>query len=171
MFYGTETSLESNEDLDKDKPSLTNVPPEEIQDNTATDARQNVVDTEGDPWTGSQQVERVSHPEVQKPTTENQTSGCTNLNGGNGRCLGGCLILLLLAYFLVEPTYGFSIIDRSPKTVDSSLISNSNVTISLILLDSLTTTRTTITTTKTKNKRDYLVDHSIGSSSNIRSCS
>ncbi|XP_043503408.1 furin-like protease 1 isoform X3 [Polistes fuscatus] len=87
VFYGTETSLESNEDLDKDKPSLTNVPPEEIQDNTATDARQNVVDTEGDPWTGSQQVERVSHPEVQKPTTENQTSGCTNLNGGNGRCL------------------------------------------------------------------------------------
>ncbi|KAI4477992.1 hypothetical protein M0802_014615, partial [Mischocyttarus mexicanus] len=87
VFYGTETSLESNEDLDKDKSTLTNVQQEEIHDNTATDARQNVVDTEGDPWTGSQQVERVSHPEVQKPTTENQTSGCTNLDGGNGRCL------------------------------------------------------------------------------------
>nr|XP_050854502.1 furin-like protease 1 isoform X5 [Vespula vulgaris] len=87
VFYGTETSLEFNEDLDKDKPGLTNVQPVEIQDNTATDARQNVVDTEGDPWTGSQQVERVSHPEVQRPTTENQTNGCANLDARNGRCL------------------------------------------------------------------------------------
>ncbi|XP_035729169.1 furin-like protease 1 isoform X1 [Vespa mandarinia] len=87
VFYGTETSLEFNEDLDKDKPSMTNVQPVEIQDNTATDARQNVVDTEGDPWTGSQQVERVSHPEVQRPTTENQTNGCANLDARNGRCL------------------------------------------------------------------------------------
>ncbi|XP_046822930.1 furin-like protease 1 isoform X5 [Vespa crabro] len=87
VFYGTETSLEFNEDLDKDKPSMTNVQPVEIQDNTATDARQNVVDTEGDPWTGSQQVERVSHPEVQRPTTENQTNGCANFDARNGRCL------------------------------------------------------------------------------------
>ncbi|KAK2575141.1 hypothetical protein KPH14_008858 [Odynerus spinipes] len=88
VFYGTETSLEFEEDLDKDKPGPTNIRPEEIQDNMATDARQNVVDTEGDPWTGSQQIERVSHPEVQRPTTENQTSGgCANLDGKSGRCL------------------------------------------------------------------------------------
>lgn len=88
VFYGTETSFEFEEDLDKDKPGPVNIRPEEIQDNTATDARQNVVDTEGDPWTGSQQIERVSHPEVQRPTTENQTSGgCTILDGKSGRCL------------------------------------------------------------------------------------
>lgn len=164
--------MEFNEDLDKDKPGLTNVQPVEIQDNTATDARQNVVDTEGDPWTGSQQVERVSHPEVQRPTTENQTNGCANLDARNGRCLGGCLILLLLAYLLVEPTCGSSIVDRSPKAVNSSLILNSNVTDSLLSVDSITTrTMTTTTTTVTENKGECVVDPSIGGSSSIRSCS
>ncbi|KOC61093.1 hypothetical protein WH47_04359, partial [Habropoda laboriosa] len=101
VFYGTETSLEFDDELDKDKP----LPPvnQEVasqeDDNTAIGARHdNGVDTEGDPWTGSQQVERVSHPEVQGPTTENQTSGCAIVDPGSGRCLGGCLILLLLAY-------------------------------------------------------------------------
>lgn len=100
MFYGTETSLEFDDELDKDKP-LPPVNHQDVsQDNTAIGARHNVMDTEGGPWTGSQQVERVSHPEVQRPTTENQTSGCSNIDTGNGRCLGGCLILLLLAYLL-----------------------------------------------------------------------
>ncbi|XP_026666894.1 furin-like protease 1, isoforms 1/1-X/2 [Ceratina calcarata] len=88
VFYGTETSLEFDDDLDQDKL----VPPinhqDVDQDNTAIGVRHNIVDTEGDPWTGSQQVERVSHPEVQKPTTENQTSsGCSSVDPGNGRCL------------------------------------------------------------------------------------
>ncbi|CAK9811856.1 Furin-like protease 1, isoform 1-CRR [Anthophora quadrimaculata] len=87
VFYGTETSLEFDDDLDKDKP-LPAVNQQDVsQDNTAIDARHNVVDTEGDPWTGSQQVERVSHPEVQGPTTENQTSGCSRIDTGSGRCL------------------------------------------------------------------------------------
>lgn len=100
VFYGTETSLEFDDELDKDKP-LPPVNQQDVsQDNTAIGARHNVMDTEGGPWTGSQQVERVSHPEVQRPTTENQTSGCSGIDTGNGRCLGGCLILLLLAYLL-----------------------------------------------------------------------
>ncbi|XP_012347212.1 furin-like protease 1 isoform X5 [Apis florea] len=88
VFYGTETLLEFDDELDKDKP-LPPVNQQDVsQDNTAIGARQNVmVDTEGGPWTGSQQVERVSHPEVQRPTTENQTSGCSGIDTGNGRCL------------------------------------------------------------------------------------
>lgn len=107
VFYGTETLLEFDDELDKDKP-LPPVNQQDVsQDNTAIGARQNVmVDTEGGPWTGSQQVERVSHPEVQRPTTENQTSGCSGIDTGNGRCLGGCLILLLLAYLLGGASLG-----------------------------------------------------------------
>lgn len=87
VFYGTETSLEFDDELDKDKP-LPPVNQQDVsQDNTAIGARHNVMDTEGGPWTGSQQVERVSHPEVQRPTTENQTSGCSGIDTGNGRCL------------------------------------------------------------------------------------
>ncbi|KAG7210500.1 hypothetical protein KM043_012021 [Ampulex compressa] len=97
MLYGTETIQDLDEELDKDKP----VPPVNHQDvgqdnRGSGGTRPNVLDT--DPWTGSQQVERVSHPEVQRPTTENQTSGCGSLE--SGRCLGGCLILLLVAYLL-----------------------------------------------------------------------
>lgn len=99
VFYGTETSVDLDDELDRDKPLPPVVHQEAIQNNVAPDARQNAVDTEGDPWTGSQQVNRVSHPEVQRPTTENQTSGCATFEtGGGGGCLGGCLILLLLAY-------------------------------------------------------------------------
>ncbi|XP_076390922.1 furin-like protease kpc-1 isoform X1 [Megachile rotundata] len=87
VFYGTETSLEVDEELDKDKP----LPPvnqqDASQDNTAMGARHNIMDPESDPWTGSQQVERVSHPEVQRPTTENQTSGCGSVDSASGRCL------------------------------------------------------------------------------------
>ncbi|XP_012280336.1 furin-like protease 1 [Orussus abietinus] len=87
VFYGTETSLEEEEDeLDKDKPGPGVVQLKNIQDNTDTEVRQNVVDTEGDPWTGSQQMDRVSHPEVQKPTTENQISGACNSFDG-AKCL------------------------------------------------------------------------------------
>lgn len=86
VFYGTEMSLELDDDfLDKDKP----LPPVNQQDasvdNAAIGARHNVV--ESDPWTGSQQVEYVSHQEVQKPTTENQTSGCSSIDPGSGGCL------------------------------------------------------------------------------------
>lgn len=105
VFYGTETSLEFDDYLDRDKPGPPVNQQEATQDNTAIGARHNAVEAEnGDPWTGSQQVERVSHPEVQRPTTENQTSGCSSLDAG--RCLGGCLILLLLAYLTGGASWG-----------------------------------------------------------------
>lgn len=104
VFFGTETSVEIDDELDKDKPLPAVVHQDVIQNNAApNNVRHNAVDTEGDPWTGSQQVDRVSHPEVQKPTTENQTSGCAALEGS--RCLGGCLILLLLAYLTGVPDW------------------------------------------------------------------
>ncbi|XP_014473594.1 PREDICTED: furin-like protease 1, isoform 1-CRR isoform X1 [Dinoponera quadriceps] len=87
VFYGTETSVELDDELDKDKPQPPVRHQETVQDNAALDPRQNAVDTEGDPWTGSQQVDRVSHPEVQKPTTENQRSGCATFEARSGRCL------------------------------------------------------------------------------------
>lgn len=100
VLFGTETSVELDDELDRDKP----VPPViETIHNAALDTRHNAVDAEGDPWTGSQQVDRVSHPEVQRPTTENQTSGCATFEAGGGGCLGGCLILLLLAYLTGVP--------------------------------------------------------------------
>ncbi|XP_076621880.1 furin-like protease 1 isoform X4 [Colletes latitarsis] len=87
VFYGTETSLEFSDDLDKDKPGPPVNHQEAAQENTAIGARHNAVDTDSDPWTDSQQVERVSHPEVQKPTTENQMSGCSSVDAASGRCL------------------------------------------------------------------------------------
>lgn len=102
MFFGTDTSVEGDE-LDKDKPVPPVVHEEVIQNNAPSDVRHNAVDTEGDPWTGSRQMDRVSHPEVQRPTTENQTSGCAAFETGGSGCLGGCLILLLLAYLTSVP--------------------------------------------------------------------
>lgn len=102
VLFGTETSVELDDELDRDKP----VPPvfdETVHNHAGPDARHNAVDADGDPWTGSQQVDRVSHPEVQRPTTENQTSGCATFEAGGGGCLGGCLILLLLAYLTGVP--------------------------------------------------------------------
>lgn len=93
--------MEVDDELDKDKP-LPPVVHEEVN-NTPSDSRHNAVDTEGDPWTGSQQMDRVSHPEVQRPTTENQTNGCATFEAGGSGCLGGCLILLLLAYLSSVP--------------------------------------------------------------------
>ncbi|XP_034180593.1 furin-like protease 1 isoform X4 [Osmia lignaria lignaria] len=87
VFYGTETSLEFDDDLDKDKLVPPVIHEDVSQDNTAIGARHNNVDQESGSWTGSQQVERVSHPEVQRPTTENQTSGCSSVDASNGRCL------------------------------------------------------------------------------------
>ncbi|XP_063990950.1 furin-like protease 1 isoform X1 [Diachasmimorpha longicaudata] len=79
IFYGTETSIEFDDELDKDKPGPA-VHTDVNQDNSAGD-RQNVVDTEGDPWTGRQQVDVISHPEIQKPPTENDTSAsCRNFD-------------------------------------------------------------------------------------------
>ena len=100
VLYGTETSLEIDEELDKDKPVPSPADPEIIQENVAVYAgRPNVVDTEGDPWTGSQQVDLISHPEVQRPTTENQTSGACTRYDSHG-CLGGCLILIIVLFSL-----------------------------------------------------------------------
>lgn len=89
IFFGTETSVEVDDELDKDKPLPPVAHPDVVQNNNAAsnNVRHNAVDTEGDPWTGSQQVNRVSHPEVQKPTTENQTSGCAALESAGSRCL------------------------------------------------------------------------------------
>lgn len=117
VFFGTETSVELDDELDKDKPLPAVVHQDMIQNNAApNNVRHNAVDTEGDPWTGSQQVDRVSHPEVQKPTTENQTSGCAALEGS--RCLGGCLILLLLAYLTGVPDWR-ELITSWPASTDS----------------------------------------------------
>ncbi|XP_018053520.1 PREDICTED: furin-like protease 1, isoforms 1/1-X/2 isoform X1 [Atta colombica] len=101
VFFGTDASVEVDDELDKDKP-LPPVVPEEVN-NAPSDVRHNTVDTEGDPWTGSRKMDRVSHPEVQRPTTENQTSGCAAFEAGGSGCLGGCLILLLLAYLTSMP--------------------------------------------------------------------
>ncbi|XP_076656728.1 furin-like protease 1 isoform X1 [Halictus rubicundus] len=87
VFYGTETSLELDDELDKDKSVPSVIHSVEIPDNSAIGARHKAMEAEGDPWMNSQQVERVSHLEVQRPTTENQTSGCTSVDAGNGRCL------------------------------------------------------------------------------------
>ncbi|EGI61972.1 Furin-like protease 1, isoforms 1/1-X/2 [Acromyrmex echinatior] len=101
VFFGTDASVEVDDELDKDKP-LPPVVHEEVN-NAPSDVRHNTVDTEGDPWTGSRKMDRVSHPEVQRPTTENQTSGCAAFEAGGSGCLGGCLILLLLAYLTSVP--------------------------------------------------------------------
>ncbi|KYN32888.1 Furin-like protease 1, isoforms 1/1-X/2 [Trachymyrmex septentrionalis] len=101
VFFGTDASVEVDDELDKDKP-LPPAIPEEVN-NAPSDVRHNTVDTEGDPWTGSRKMDRVSHPEVQRPTTENQTSGCAAFEAGGSGCLGGCLILLLLAYLTSVP--------------------------------------------------------------------
>lgn len=119
VFFGTETSVELDDELDRDKPQPPVSHQETVQDNTASDPRQNAVDTEGDPWTGSQQVDRVSHPEVQRPTTENQRSGCATLEARSGRCLGGCLILLLLAYLTGSVPGWRELISSWPASTDS----------------------------------------------------
>ncbi|XP_077262499.1 furin-like protease 1 isoform X4 [Temnothorax americanus] len=85
VFFGTDTSVEVDDQLDKDKP-LPPVVHEELN-NAPSDLGHNAVDTEGDPWTGSRQMDRVSHPEVQRPTTENQTSGCAAFEAGGSGCL------------------------------------------------------------------------------------
>lgn len=118
MFYGTDTSVELDDELDKDKPLPPVIHQDILHDNTATDARQNAVDTEGDPWTGSQQVDRVSHPEVQRPATENQTNGCATFKAGGNGCLGGCLILLLLAYLTSMPDWQVLIASWPASTPD-----------------------------------------------------
>ncbi|XP_048513819.1 furin-like protease 1 isoform X2 [Athalia rosae] len=74
VLYGTETSPDGDELVNqKGGVDLDNV-------------QNNIVDTEGDPWSGSQRVDQASHPEVQRTTTEDQTSGaCTQMDGS--RCL------------------------------------------------------------------------------------
>ncbi|XP_043483966.1 furin-like protease 1 isoform X2 [Leptopilina heterotoma] len=94
VFYGTESSLEIDEGLDKDNPRRPITLEDEISDNTATNSKKNIMDTVGDPWTGSQQMDRVSHQEhpIQISTSENQTSGSSQFTSG----AYGCLILLIL---------------------------------------------------------------------------
>lgn len=151
MFFGTETSVEVD-DLDRDKPQ----PPVmhqdiQVQENRASDVRHNVVDANS--WIGSQQVDRVSHPEVQRPTTENQTSGCAAFQAGGGGCLGGCLILLLLAYLSGVPGCWQELITSWPASADGRsepdrhrlLIAAANVAPTTVT--TVTTTASSMTTT------------------------
>jgi len=145
VFFGTETSVEVD-DLDKDKPQ----PPvmqqkTQIQDNAATNARENAVDA--DSWTGSQQVERVSHPEVQRPATENQTSGCAAFEAGGGGCLGGCLILLLLAYLSGVPGCWQELITSWPASDSRSEPDRHRLLIATASIVPMTVTTVTMTTT------------------------
>lgn len=106
VFFGTETSLEVDDELDKDRPDLSNVAEGESENKASTDAKQNSVDHDGESsW--NQQVDRVSHPEAQKPATENRTtivypngmdesSGCVRYDESRA-CLGACLIFLLFS--------------------------------------------------------------------------
>ncbi|XP_057324466.1 furin-like protease 1 isoform X1 [Microplitis mediator] len=85
VFYGTETALKFDDELDKDKP----IAPIEIDiphNNAAEDKKPIDTEGDGDLWTGRQQVDLISHPEVQKPTTENHTSKACNSFGSHG-CL------------------------------------------------------------------------------------
>ncbi|EZA62232.1 Furin, partial [Ooceraea biroi] len=160
VFFGTETSVEVD-DLDRDKPQPPVVHQEiQVQDNTATDARQNAVDA--DSWTGSQQVDRVSHPEVQRPTTENQTSGCAAFQAGGGGCLGGCLILLLLAYLSGVPGCWQELITSWPASADSRsepdrhrlLIAAASVVPMTATTGAMATTASSITGDATTSRRD-----------------
>lgn len=151
IFFGTETSVEVDDELDKDKPLPPVAHPDVVQNNAASNnVRHNAVDTEGDPWTGSQQVNRVSHPEVQKPTTENQTSGCAALESGGSRCLGGCLILLLLAYLTGVPDWRELIISWQAST-DSRSESGAEPDRLLIAATSSVVSTTTTTTSWTSD--------------------
>lgn len=151
IFFGTETSVEVDDELDKDKPLPPVAHPDVVQNNAASNnVRHNAVDTEGDPWTGSQQVNRVSHPEVQKPTTENQTSGCATLESGGSRCLGGCLILLLLAYLTGVPDWRELIISW-PASTDSRSESGAEPDRLLIAATNSVVSTTTTTTSWTSD--------------------
>lgn len=172
IFFGTETSVEVDDELDKDKPLPPVAHPDVVQNNNAAsnNVRHNAVDTEGDPWTGSQQVNRVSHPEVQKPTTENQTSGCAALESAGSRCLGGCLILLLLAYLTGVPDWRELIISW-PASTDSRSESGAEPDRLLIAATSSVVSTTATTTSWTSDvtmQRVSAIDRSPGA---CRGCS
>ncbi|XP_044017340.1 furin-like protease 1, isoforms 1/1-X/2 isoform X2 [Aphidius gifuensis] len=85
VFYGTETPPGIDDEIDKDKSATPDIYAN--NDNIPPDVHQNVVDTEGDPLLGSQKVDLISHPESQRPTTENHSNaGCNVFN--SSRCLG-----------------------------------------------------------------------------------
>ncbi|KAG8042137.1 hypothetical protein G9C98_000128 [Cotesia typhae] len=94
VFYGTETALKFDEDLDKDKP-IAPIEVEDIPHNNAGSEDKKPVDTEGEGGSWRQQVDMISHPEVQKPTTENHTSKACKSFGSNGclECKVGWYIL------------------------------------------------------------------------------
>lgn len=172
IFFGTETSVEMDDELDKDKPLPPVAHPDAIQNNAASNnVRHNAVDTEGDPWTGSQQVNRVSHPEVQKPTTENQTSGCAALESGGSRCLGGCLILLLLAYLTGVPDWRELIISW-PALMDGRSESGAEPDRLLIATaNSVVSTTTTTTTSWTSDVTMRRVSAAVNRLPETRGCS
>ncbi|XP_033212963.1 furin-like protease 1 isoform X7 [Belonocnema kinseyi] len=89
VFYGTDTSLDIDNELGKDEPEVSGLPLLEVPDDTTTGARQNMVDMEGDPLIGSQQMDRVSHSEdlIQRPSNENQASGGCKISNGAHGCL------------------------------------------------------------------------------------
>ncbi|XP_034948882.1 furin-like protease 1 [Chelonus insularis] len=102
MLYGTKESPDFDDELDKDKhPGMIHV--DVPQNNADLDTNKHLIDTENDAWSGRQQVNPISHPEAQKPTSENQTSrgcnsfsshGCLGCKSGwyffEGRCLLEC---------------------------------------------------------------------------------
>lgn len=113
VLYGTQTSPD-DDDPAKEIPN----PGVEVDH-----VQSNVVDTEGDPWTGSQRVDQASHPEVQQTETEDQSgAACTNLDGS--QCLGAfCLILLLLISYMRDP----SPYDNDNDNVNITNTTNCNV--------------------------------------------
>ncbi|XP_028982510.1 furin-like protease 1 [Diachasma alloeum] len=146
IFYGTETSIEFDDELDKDKPSPA-ISPDVNQDNSASDGHQNVIDTEGDPRLGRQQVDLISHPEIQKPTTENGTSascrnfdshGCLACENGwylhESKCLAECprgtygarsqeKNVCAMCHYSCMTCYGPSDVECTSCHADSTLVS------------------------------------------------
>lgn len=137
VFYGTDKPLDIDEGLDKDK--LISIPPEvpEVvnEDTDSYGIRPNVVDSEELPWPGSQKVDQISHPEVQKPTTENQTSGAGCIRYDARGCLGGCLILIILLLSLNNEIESWKerilVVRRTRKNDNCNSVSNRAVNSSL----------------------------------------
>ncbi|KAF7990056.1 hypothetical protein HCN44_008999 [Aphidius gifuensis] len=109
VFYGTETPPGIDDEIDKDKSATPDIYAN--NDNIPPDVHQNVVDTEGDPLLGSQKVDLISHPESQRPTTENHSNaGCNVFNSSrclecqekwylfDGRCFSKCPLSTYPAY-------------------------------------------------------------------------
>lgn len=120
VLYGTETSPDGDDILNvNSKPGI-----------DVDQVQSNVVDTEGDPWTGSQRIDQPSHPEVQQTTTKDQTSGaCTNFDGS--RCLGAfSLLILLLLSFARDSRPHLKIADLKAELQTTAIINETKLLLS-----------------------------------------